>query len=287
MTDIAARPEDDDRAILDQWYPVAFLASLTAGETRVRLLGHDLLVSGDGDGFAVRRADTAALLPARKAHACLWTTLGRPKGDVVEIAEAAEPDRRVVPCGAINVRTSGLRVVENFLDMAHFPFVHTNILGAEPITEVAPYRTEHRVDVDEIWATECRFEQPQAARSSVGGMTTDYAYRVAAPFLTLLYKSCPNDPTRPDVICLFVRPVDQERSVAYPVMFLIDETSSQAELAQFQQRIFVQDRIILENQRPARLPLSPKAEIPTRADSVSVAYRRWLKAAGVRYGAIG
>jgi phenylpropionate dioxygenase-like ring-hydroxylating dioxygenase large terminal subunit len=48
--------------------------------------------------------------------------------------------------------------------------------------------------------------------------------------------------------------------------------------------IFMQDRIILENQRPILLPMEPRSEIPTRADATSVAYRRWLKEKGVRYG---
>lgn len=270
---------------LDQWYPVAFLDALRPGETRTVLLGTDVVIAKQPGQPLMVRTGEGRPLPVREAYACLWTSPGTPPPDVVAIPEAAEPDRRLVPCGAVHVRASGLRVVENFLDMAHFPFVHTNILGAEPVTEVTQYRVEHRVDVDEIWATDCRFEQPQAARSAAGGMDVSYIYRVAAPFLTLLYKSCPNDPVRPDVICLFVQPVGPTRSIAYPVMFLIDDATPQAELVQFQQRIFLQDRIILENQVPARLPLAPRAEIPTRADSLSVAYRRWLRTGGVRYGA--
>jgi phenylpropionate dioxygenase-like ring-hydroxylating dioxygenase large terminal subunit len=68
------------------------------------------------------------------------------------------------------------------------------------------------------------------------------------------------------------------------VMFLIDDVSTVTELVAFQQVIFLQDRIILENQRPVLLPLEPRAEIPTRADASSVAYRRWLKEKGIVYG---
>ncbi len=105
--------------------------------------------------------------------------------------------RRTSPTAACRVRgsrvrTSGLRIVENFLDMAHFPFVHTDILGAEPHTEVAQYATEIRRDVDEVWATNCRFFQPQAAASATEGIVTEYQYRVASPFVTVLYKTCPN-----------------------------------------------------------------------------------------------
>ena len=52
----------------------------------------------------------------------------------------------------------------------------------------------------------------------------------------------------------------------------------------FQQLIFLQDRIILENQRPVLLPMEARAEIPTRADATSIAYRRWLKEKGITYG---
>jgi phenylpropionate dioxygenase-like ring-hydroxylating dioxygenase large terminal subunit len=46
----------------------------------------------------------------------------------------------------------------------------------------------------------------------------------------------------------------------------------------------LQDRIILENQRPVLLPLEPRLETPTRADASSIAYRRWLKEKGLTYG---
>ena len=67
-------------------------------------------------------------------------------------------------------------------------------------------------------------------------------------------------------------------------MFLVDDTTTDAALVAFQQLIFLQDRIILENQRPRLLPLDPRAEIPTRADISSVAYRRWLKEKGLKFG---
>jgi len=62
--------------------------------------------------------------------------------------------------------------------------------------------------------------------------------------------------------------------------------SSDADLRGFQDRIFLQDRPILENQRPLRLPLAPGAESPVRADRMSVAYRKYLRDAGLLYGVI-
>jgi len=50
------------------------------------------------------------------------------------VARAAGAGMRLseeVGGGAVNVRASGLRIVENFLDLAHFPYVHTDILGTD------------------------------------------------------------------------------------------------------------------------------------------------------------
>ena len=272
-----------DQAALDQWYPLDTETEIPFGTSSSRLLGSDLLVTRETDGSIAVTAEEGAL-QIIKRFGLVWTTLGQPAGGLFALPEADEEDRRVVNCGSVMVRASGLRIVENFLDMAHFPFVHTDILGAEPHTEVMHYNAEIRRDVDEVWATNCQFFQPQAALSATGGIMTDYIYRVMTPFATLLYKTCPNAANRWDVICLFVQPLDPGRCRAHPVMFLIDDVSTTTELVHFQQLIFLQDRIILENQRPVLLPMEARSEIPTRADASSIAYRRWLKEKGITYG---
>jgi phenylpropionate dioxygenase-like ring-hydroxylating dioxygenase large terminal subunit len=100
----------------------------------------------------------------------------------------------------------------------------------------------------------------------------------------MLYRVCPTAPDRLDAIALFIQPMDEGLCRAQPVMYLVDNASAHTSLLHFEQIIFLQDRIIVENQRPLLLPLEPRQEIPTRADSSSVAYRRWLKEKGVRFG---
>ena len=96
---------------------------------------------------------------------------------------------------------------------------------------------------------------------------------------------CPSAPARLDVIALLIQPVEEDACRAQPVMYLVDTASALTELLRFEQVIFLQDRIIVENQRPVLLPLDPRSEIPTRADSSSIAYRRWLKEKlALRYG---
>jgi len=270
--------------VLNQWYPVCSEHEGAQTGVRSRLLRAPVGCSGDTAGAPTVR-DGDAVLPVQRRYGFVWTTLGTPEKDVFTIDEADEPDRRYVPCGWVTLRSSPGRVVENFLDMAHFPFVHTGILGGEAATEVARYKWEIRRETDEVWATDCTFFQPQVSAASEGTFA-QLTYRVPNPYQVMLYRVSPSDPTRLDAIALFVQPIDETLCRAQPVMYLVDPHSSHTELVQFEQVIFLQDRIIVENQRPLLLPLDPRDEIPTRADASSVTYRRWLKAKGLRWGAL-
>ncbi|MDH6266280.1 phenylpropionate dioxygenase-like ring-hydroxylating dioxygenase large terminal subunit [Rhizobium sp. SG_E_25_P2] len=278
-----------DQVALDDWYAIATASEVTEAPQTTKLLGQSLVYVLDAAGAPEVREmlDDGALgppLPTRIRYGCLFTTLGAPQKDIVHIEEAEESDRRFVPCGWVTMRASGLRVVENFLDMAHFPFVHTDILGSEPHTEVPNYLSEIRRDVDEVWATNCTFFQPRIAATEAQGDFVRLTYRVPSPFVVMLYRVCPTSPNRLDAIALFIQPMEDGLCRAQPVMYLVDSLSTHKALLNFEQVIFLQDRIIVENQRPLLLPLEPRAEIPTRADSSSIAYRRWLKEKGLRYG---
>jgi phenylpropionate dioxygenase-like ring-hydroxylating dioxygenase large terminal subunit len=261
---------------LDLWHPVAF-----AGDPpiRTRLLGQEIEAAPGRATLPDGRP-----LPVREKWGLTFTTLGRPNRDLFDIAEAAEDDRRFVPCGWVTMRAAAPRVAENFLDMAHFPYIHTGILGDEPHTEVPAYHSEIRREADEVWATNCTFFQSRIAATETAGDFVRLTYRVPAPFTVMLYRVCPSDPARLDAIALFIQPMEETLCRAIPLMWLVDRVSAHAELVRFEQVIFLQDRIVVENQRPLRLPLEPRAETPTRADSSSIAYRRWLKEKGLRFG---
>jgi phenylpropionate dioxygenase-like ring-hydroxylating dioxygenase large terminal subunit len=240
----------------------------------------------DKTGASFNQTGLTGKLAVRSAYGCLWTCLGLPSTDIFSIPEYLEPNRRNVSAGTIGVNVSAPRAIENFLDMGHFPYVHTNILGAEPHTEVKEYDVEILADRDEIIATRCRFFQPRASVASIEGGDIEYVYRVPHPYCSVLYKTSHVDESRLDVIGIFAQPVDEEHIRAHMMLCLVDEDNTDAVIRKFQQLIFGQDKPILENQIPKRLPLDPRAETPIRADKSSVAYRRWLSQKGVTYGVI-
>jgi phenylpropionate dioxygenase-like ring-hydroxylating dioxygenase large terminal subunit len=288
----------DDRVALDDWYPVTDATSAEgaaangggAAAFTTRLLGHPIRVAfaGHRPRLTALREDGHELreLPAVERFGLIWTTLGAPAKELYDVPEAHEPDRRYVRCGWVTLRTSAPRIVENFLDMAHFPFVHPGVLGTQPWTEVAGYPAEIRRDVDEVWATNCRFFQPRVAVTESDGAYAALTYRVPSPFQVMLYRACPTAPGRLDAILLAVHPVDEHLCRAQPVEYLIDDHSTDNELLSFEQAIFLQDRFIVENQRPLSLPLSPADEIPVHADAASTTYRRWLREKKLTFGVI-
>ncbi|MFK7997540.1 MAG: hypothetical protein AB8B87_25670 [Granulosicoccus sp.] len=268
------------------WHPIAAIEDIPfQTELQTRLLGERIQYrKQSNEQVSVSCSGNAC--PVTLAYGYVWTCLGTPQTALFDLPEYAEPDRRNVCAATVGVHVSAPRAVENFLDMGHFPFVHTGILGAEPHTEVREYDVQLDTERDEILATQCQFYQPQAAAGSEGGTLSEYIYRVPHPYCSVLYKSCPTDSSRLDVIALFVQPVDEENIRAHALVSVIDTKSTDVDIRMFQQNIFGQDKPILENQYPKRLPLDPRAETPIRADKSAIVYRRWLRSKGLRYGVI-
>jgi phenylpropionate dioxygenase-like ring-hydroxylating dioxygenase large terminal subunit len=275
-----------DRTTLNAWHIVGALDEIPIGVERAsRLLGRPIGILRR-DTEAVQVSNAGKSLPVLNRYGYVWTSLGVPPPRLFEIPEYFETDRRNVNAATFGVHVSAPRAIENFLDMGHFPFVHTGYLGEEPFTEVKDYEVEIVENPNEILATRCRFYQPRPSPTATVGFDVEYVYRVPHPFCSVLYKSSAADSARMDVIALFLQPLDEEHVNANMLLSVLDDINDNGQIRRFQQTIFGQDKPILENQFPKRLPLDPRLETPIRADKSSIAYRRWLRSQGISYGTI-
>ena len=279
--------EEIEPVLRDDWHAVLESETLARFGPRVSTLFGTPLRLERAEGGAVTATDgtSGAAVAVQEKYGLIWACLGSPSRPVVEFPECAEPDRHVITGGSVGVNVSGLRAVENFLDIGHFPFVHTGYLGIEPHAEVKPYRVEITAE-NEVLATGCRFFQPVASPTAEGGIEADYVYRVVRPYTVVLGKSNPLRPGRMDFIALMVQPVGPERCVAHSLLAYLKDGIDAATVRWFMQLIFLQDKPILENQVPLRLPLDPRAELMVRSDASSAVYRRWLRTHNIRYGAV-
>ena len=229
---------------------------------------------------------TSAGLKTCIQYGYIWVSLGQPIQNFFEIPEYYELDRRNIHAATIRVKVSAPRVVENFLALAHFPFVHPGSLGEEPFTEIKDYDAVILEESNEVLAQRCRVWQPNPMPTATEGYDVEYVYRVPHPYCAILYKANAIDMHRMDVISIFVQPVSAEECNANMLLTIIDDQNSDTEIRSFQQMIFGQDKPILENQVPKRLPLDLRAEMSVRCDVLSTAYRRWLHKRDVRFGTV-
>lgn len=216
--------------------------------------------------------------PVVERHGLLWGALEQPACEPPSLPSL--PARRLV-YGPFDVATSAPRVVENFLDTAHFAFVHEGWLGETGHAEVPDYTVTHTPDGRPV-IEDYPAWQPRATASATGGGWVRYRYEVLGPYCAVLRKQ-PDDGSPGDAYTLWASPLDDEHSRVWMGQYTADTASTDAELRDFQLAIFAQDQPILESQRPRRLPVSG-GEVHCAADRLSAAYRRYLQAMGVRCG---
>jgi phenylpropionate dioxygenase-like ring-hydroxylating dioxygenase large terminal subunit len=271
----------------DDWHIVAELARVQRdGPWRTVLFNRPVEVSLEEATAQPRaRSGDSPLAHVAIRYGFIWVCLGTPAQPIIDFPEAADPDRWTASAGSVSVATSGLRAVENFLDLGHLMFVHAGFLGEEPHTEIASYKVES-LPGGGILATGCRVYQPLSSPVATEGYDVGYTYAAVRPYIVVLYKANPVERTRNDMIALFLQPVSEESCVAHILTSYLKHDVDADAVRRYQQFIFGQDRPILENQWPKRLPLDPRAEVSVRCDASSSAYRRWLSQSGVRFGAI-
>lgn len=226
-------------------------------------------------------AAAARAVHATERYGLVWVSLEAPVADVPAFPRHGQHGSRAFIDGPYDFAACAPRVVENFLDMAHFPFVHRDVLGAEPHTEVPDY--EVVTSAEGIESVGCRFWQPQPSGVAAGGAEAAYTYRVTHPTVASLAKL----PGRPDefTILLATAPVDEFRTRVWKVNVFADCDDATAErFGRFSRAAMLQDQPIVESQRPHRMPLDPRVECHQRADRLSAAYRRWLRDLGLVWG---
>lgn len=241
-------------------------------------------------GFVPPASHRATTFDAIERYGLVWVRMAS-EGEAGPPVFAAEDEARLrkVNCGPYDVAASAPRIVENFLDMAHFGFVHEGWLGDRDHTALADYHIA--ASATGFLATGCKAWQPKSSVHAQGGADVEYTYEVNAPYTAILTKV----PDASSValadfresIALFICPLTPESSRVWFRLAMNDFESPDAKLQAFQHTIFTQDQPVLESQSPKCLPISdaaPVRELHCAADRSASAYRRWLRERGVTFG---
>ena len=235
----------------------------------------------------------ATVFEACEHHGLVWVRLQAPDAEAVP-ASLWQPPRfdawgapgwRTLLCGPYAVQTSAPRLVENFLDLSHFGFVHEGWLGARSHAQVQTGRVEE--GPQGLQASDCRAWQPRAYAGAHEGVWVDYRYTVPHPFAAILHKDASQGDPVSNAIALFIRPDGAESCTAWFAMATLGDPSADDALRTFQDAVFTQDRPVVESQQPRRLPIGRDGaarEVHGPADRMSAAYRRYLLRLDVSLG---
>ena len=214
---------------------------------------------------------------AEVAYDMVWVCLGQPAHDIPVFDEWDDPAYRKILCGAYEFQAAGPRMVENFLDVAHFPFVHQDILGTQERPEIPDY--DVITDDNGITASDIRIFQPNPDGSHIPNWVA-YTYKVYRPLVAYFRKEADEK----FAILLMITPIEEVKSLMWMWMVMTQTDASDADLRDFQDEIAYQDLPIVQSQRPELLPLDLQSELHLRSDKTAIAYRRWLNDLGLSFG---
>jgi phenylpropionate dioxygenase-like ring-hydroxylating dioxygenase large terminal subunit len=219
---------------------------------------------------------------AREQYGLVYASLGEPVADIPAFPAWDDPSYRLCLCGPYALNTSGLRAIENFLDVSHFPFVHSGTLGDLSQTAVEDYTVS--IDAEGVALHNVRVWQPDPDGQGQGEFVL-YNYRVFRPLTAYFRKETSTGNCLS--ILFHVTPVTEEDCVGWMwiAMNYAHDTPIEA-VEQFQNHLISEDFVLLASHNPKRLPLNMQMEFHLPCDRGSLAYRKWLKQLGVMYGAI-
>lgn len=221
----------------------------------------------------------AHVFQAMERHGLIWACIGEPQHDLPDIPELNDPAYRQLIAGPYAFHAQGPRILENFLDVAHLPIVHGGWLGDAEHAEMPDYAVE--VTKEGILARDIPVWQPDP--DGVGRPAKVlYTFQVHRP-LTASFRKLHDGQTL--LMVEIVTPVDAQNSIAWAILAMnYGHNLPAAELLAFQDKITLQDKAVVESQRPELLPLDLQQELHLRSDKTAIAYRRWLKEIGMNYG---
>ena len=250
---------------------------------------HGLHFGGDGRCTSIPSRPDArisarlslTLVPAVERYGLIWAALAPGEAPLPRFEAWDDPQYQQIVCAPVDIAGSAGRQLEGFLDVAHFAWAHTGTFGnrANPVvpdygverhasgltvhyvSDVSNYGPDqrHRAPADFLWRRTFEVFPPFAAR-----LVVDYPDQRQ---LWILNAVCPVSARQSRLFCPIARNFDQETSVE--------------SVREFNARVFNEDRVLVESQRPEDLPLDLGSEISIPADRTSVAYRRVLKDLGL------
>ncbi len=267
------------------------LGRVTGGE--IMCAYHGWRYNADGRCVAIPQLEDPSRVPAKarvaafraqERYGLIWAALEEPRWPLPEVPELENGDWAVVTAGPYTWECDAARQVENFTDFGHFPWVHPGLLGdpSRPVVPRHEVRTEGHVLHYSIVRPEAENSDdfPVFGNEQAGPPERRSRYELHLPYTIALRVGWGAEK---GMLYFFAsQPLGVDRCSGYVVIGRNYNLDQDDEVIQnFENTIFGQDQVVVESQRPDRVPFDLAAELHLKFDAVAVAYRKAMRTEGL------
>jgi len=232
----------------------------------------DLIPSLGREGDISGRARLRPAYGVTEAYGLIWLTPSEPLAPLPAFPEWDVPGMTRARSRTVRTPASAGQLVDNFLDAAHFPFVHAASFG---VADDGPLAAGSVTGAG--WRVTGLFDTPYRDGGAVvchrviktAGVCGSAHVRLELPGVTI-------------GILLACQPESLAATRVFKLITRDDIGGDAGRLAAFvseEDQILAEDLAILERYPSGLLPLDPRAEVHTRADRLSVAWRKLMASA--------
>jgi phenylpropionate dioxygenase-like ring-hydroxylating dioxygenase large terminal subunit len=240
--------------------------------------GHCVLVPSSGPDGAIPPRAALRQVHAVERYGLVWLCLDEPVAAIPDIGEDRDPTFRRINQVVERWEAAATRLVDNFLDYAHFPFVHLGSFGGATDPAVARMELE---PLGEFYGYQYEVvaANPGAGTAASGQSDATVSRRMSTGFaLPLTVRSTIEYGTGlRHTLLLLSTPIDDDTSYFTFVVWRNDDFSVPGdEVTRLDRLIGAEDKRMLE-QVPGPLPLDATTLVNVQADRASVEWKRRLK----------
>ncbi len=233
-----------------------------------------------GEGHRPPRLGLRAAWGVTRRYGLIWIAPEEPVGGFPELPHVDRPGLKIGVIRRSTPVAAGL-LIDNFLDVAHFSYMHQETLGA-----AAPVTIEDYTAIRREWTATLTHRTLVRPTGGAPGSELQRCatYSFTPPYTVGLDIDFERGPK--EAAALTVQAETADRSTAWVLVSWPDaDPDGHAAALEFSRRVLEEDLAILEAIDDPRLPLDPRAEFHTRGDRAGVDMRRimndYLQAASV------
>ena len=263
-------------------------AGTIVGDT-LRCSYHGFRFAADGRCVEIPAVDAQLPIPTRagcrpaaavtERFGLIWLAPEDPVTPLPDVPEHADPDFVRCPLPTADWNAGAAQMVDNFLDLGHFPFLHLGTFGEESDRIVANYSLERRgwqfSTVHRHLTTGLADRTDPAADLRVDERKLTFVY--TAPHHVYLRIEYPGNAVRTVSFCH--QPVSASTTRLYCTLYrndIADDDRSRADAVSFQLAVAAEDKTLLERMHRKAVPLDLATEFHSKADRITVEMRRVL-----------